>query len=333
MEMNRTEIPKISIIVPVYNVESYLPRCIDSILAQTYTDFELILVDDGSPDNSGAICDEYAAKDSRIRVIHKENGGVSSARNTGLDFASGKYISFVDSDDVVHPQMYEILLSVLQNTQSGFSACSVQKIPENYNFSVFDTHLTPNSHEFYSSKEVINQYIYRFYGKLTAYIYNKLYRKELFDHLRFDTKYSIYEDEMVALELIESAQSIVYVPLNLYYYRQTSGSLMRKSFDSRLLLTFTSLQHMIDFMNERGIQNEVALLEHKWFLAFMSIYYVLMYQYPSSLHLISVHKTSFRQKIHCFLNNPYLPRMYKLVLLLFLIHPKLAHPLYSYLQQ
>lgn len=103
--------PTLSIIVPVYKVEPYLHRCVDSILAQTFTDFELILVDDGSPDNCGAICDEYAAKDSRILVIHKENGGLSDARNAGLDIAKGEYIGFVDSDDYISPQMYHFQLT------------------------------------------------------------------------------------------------------------------------------------------------------------------------------------------------------------------------------
>lgn len=101
--------PKISVIVPVYNTEQYLPRCIDSILDQTFTDFELLLIDDGSKDNSGKICDEYAAKDSRIRVFHKENGGVSSARNMGLDNALGKWVTFVDSDDWIEPKGLELL--------------------------------------------------------------------------------------------------------------------------------------------------------------------------------------------------------------------------------
>ncbi len=101
--------PKISVIVPVYNVEQYLPRCIDSILAQTFTDFELLLIDDGSRDNSGKICDEYAEKDSRIRVFHKENGGVSSARNVGLDNTCGEYVSFIDSDDWIGPSFLPLI--------------------------------------------------------------------------------------------------------------------------------------------------------------------------------------------------------------------------------
>ena len=109
----------ISIIVPVYKVEKYLKRCIDSILSQTYTDFELILVDDGSPDNCGAICDEYAQKDGRIIVIHKENGGLSSARNAGLDVAIGDYIGFVDSDDMIGSHYYEALLYFMNKKLSG----------------------------------------------------------------------------------------------------------------------------------------------------------------------------------------------------------------------
>lgn len=105
----KEELPLISVIVPVYNVESYIHRCIDSILNQTYVNLEIILVDDGSPDNCGQICDEYAQKDNRIIVIHQSNGGLSVARNAGLNKCTGKYIGFVDSDDCIHPEMYERL--------------------------------------------------------------------------------------------------------------------------------------------------------------------------------------------------------------------------------
>ncbi|OOL43593.1 glycosyl transferase family 2, partial [Enterococcus faecium] len=114
-------------IVPVYKVEKYLRKCVDSILAQTFTDFEVILVDDGSPDNSGKICDEYAEKDNRVRVIHKENGGLSSARNAGIDVARGKYLGFVDSDDYIDEDMYEILYENLKIHDADIS--SVELIP------------------------------------------------------------------------------------------------------------------------------------------------------------------------------------------------------------
>lgn len=120
--------PKISCIVPVYNVEKYLRRCVDSILNQTFTDFELILVDDGSPDNSPAICYEYAVKDSRIKVIHKVNGGVSSARNVGLDVAKGEWICFVDSDDLIEADYMQKMYEAAINNNSDFIMCGIQQI-------------------------------------------------------------------------------------------------------------------------------------------------------------------------------------------------------------
>ena len=118
----------ISVIVPVYKVEKYLKRCVDSILAQTYTCLEVILVDDGSPDGCPAICDEYAREDRRVRVIHKENGGLSDARNAGIDAAKGKFLGFVDSDDYVHPRFYELLLQALKEEGADIAGCDVKKV-------------------------------------------------------------------------------------------------------------------------------------------------------------------------------------------------------------
>lgn len=122
--------PKLSIVVPVYGVEPYLPKCIDSILNQTYRDFELILVDDGSPDSCGAICEEYAARDGRIHVIHQENQGVSAARNAGLDMARGEYLGFVDPDDWIQPEMYATLISALEENQADVAACGFQYVSQ-----------------------------------------------------------------------------------------------------------------------------------------------------------------------------------------------------------
>ena len=122
--------PKISVIVPVYNVEKYLRKCIESILNQTFREFELILVDDGSTDSSGKICDEYALKDSRIKVIHKENGGASSARNAGLDVAKGEYIGFVDSDDWIEMDMYGELYRLIKENNTDISVCGINNIKD-----------------------------------------------------------------------------------------------------------------------------------------------------------------------------------------------------------
>ena len=121
----------ISIIVPVYNVEQYLSRCVDSLVNQTYHNIEIILVDDGSPDRSGEICDEYAKKDKRVKVIHQSNGGLSDARNTALDIAKGDYLMFVDSDDWIEPTMYEEMLSFMEKEQLDLVECGINLVTNN----------------------------------------------------------------------------------------------------------------------------------------------------------------------------------------------------------
>ena len=128
----------ISIVVPVYKVEKYLNRCVDSILNQTYTDFECILVDDGSPDKCGQICDEYAELDKRIRVIHKENGGLSDARNVGIDAAKGEYILFVDSDDWIHPQLIELTLKIIIKEKADVVSYDYKKVNNAGNLPFYD---------------------------------------------------------------------------------------------------------------------------------------------------------------------------------------------------
>ena len=140
----------ISVIIPVYKAEEYLERCVDSVLAQTYSNLEIILVDDGSPDNSGQICDRYAEKDSRVKVIHKKNGGVSSARNAGLDVATGEFVAFVDSDDFIAPDMYEKLMVSL-SSGSDLSMCDFMMYSKHIFFPVLYL-------------EIIHQYICRKYN-------------------------------------------------------------------------------------------------------------------------------------------------------------------------
>lgn len=222
---------EVSIIVPVYQVEKYIRQCIDSILAQTFTDFELILVDDGSKDNSGKICDEYAEKDKRIRVIHKENGGLSDARNKGLDNASGNYFMFVDSDDYIAPNMAECLYKKISEAKADIAACNYRYIFEDdkKDFSI------ENKAEILNGKEIFyNRKNERNYGFWTV-VWNKLYKKEKFKSLRFRFgKY--HEDEFWANDIYQIDIKAVTVSESLYYYRQRDNSIMgnkniRKCFD------------------------------------------------------------------------------------------------------
>lgn len=215
----------ISIIVPIYNVEKYLEPCIESILASTYRDIELILVDDGSPDNCGRICDEYASKDNRIRVIHKQNGGISAARNAGLKVAKGEYIAFVDSDDKIHPNMIEWLLDAIQSGDYDFAMAygvkmkgSLQEIEDK--IEAIDLPVP--------TKKVIsqNQYMAKMYSLDYQYqvIWNKLYKKSFIQGLFFIN--AMAEDVEWLNRMALRMCSAVVLNAELYYYIQRKESLV-----------------------------------------------------------------------------------------------------------
>ena len=237
---------KISIIVPVYNVERYLPRCIDSILAQTFTDFELIIVDDGSPDNCPQICDDYAQKDNRIKVIHKENGGLSSARNAGLDIASGEYIGFVDSDDYIHPHMYEKLYKSLIENKSDMSICNAKIVGENGCTIISRNQALPIGSECLTGKEVLCEKILKNEGWRWIVAWPKLYSKKLFDDVRFpDGK--IHEDEFIAHLIFSKCNKVSCIKEHLYYYVQRNGSIMESNYSAKRLDLLEALLFRIKF--------------------------------------------------------------------------------------
>lgn len=213
---------EISIIVPVYQVEKYIRQCVDSILAQTFTDFELILVDDGSKDNSGQICDEYAAKDKRIRVIHKENGGLSDARNKGMDEAAGSYFMFVDSDDYIAPDMAERLYNSIIKEDADIAACNFRYFFEEDGKKDFSTE---NEVQVVSGAEIFyNRKNERNYGFWTV-AWNKLYKSETFKNVRFRFG-RLHEDEFWANDIYRPEIKAVTVSECLYYYRQRNNSIM-----------------------------------------------------------------------------------------------------------
>lgn len=204
-----SSLPKISIIVPVYNVEKYLRCCLDSIVAQTFTDWECICVDDGSPDNSGKILDEYAAKDNRFVIIHKENGGVSSARNAGLDIARGEYITFCDSDDWIESNTYETLILSINNRVDIISYDILYE---------YRNRSETCSPDFFSQNNLQNiRNILT--GKIRGYVVCRLIKKEIVDSLRFDTSLELCEDLFFFLQLLSRSENIVHVNKPLYHYR------------------------------------------------------------------------------------------------------------------
>lgn len=218
--------PQISVIVPVYNVEPYLHRCIDSILSQTFSDFELILVDDGSPDNSGRICDEYAARDSRIVVIHKENAGVSSARNAGLDVARGKYVTFVDSDDWISEAFFQQAIhSCEEHELDMYLAGFTRVMPDgNQCDSVIHAEITCFSDEL--PQDVFADLLNKNY---TAASMAKLIRKQLIGNARFDLSMNWGEDLKFVFGLLAQHMKLQATSQVVYYYRVGHASLTASS--------------------------------------------------------------------------------------------------------
>ena len=242
--------PKISIVVPVYKVEKYLSKCIDSLINQTYADLEIILVDDGSPDNSGHICDEYAKKDKRIKVIHKENGGLSDARNKGIEIARGEYITFIDSDDYVSLKYCEILYNTIQKHHADIAVSNYLKFNENeevkeqtINGEIVMTSIQALEH-LYTKNEAV--------AMRTAW--GKLYKKTLFSSIRYP-KGKINEDEFVIHHLYDKAKKVVFVKNPLYYYLQRTSSIMGGEFTEKRLDGLEALEERIEFFEKKGLHH------------------------------------------------------------------------------
>jgi glycosyltransferase involved in cell wall biosynthesis len=211
----------ISVIVPVYKVEPYLRRCVDSILAQTFVDFELILVDDGSPDQCPAICDEYAAKDSRIKVIHQPNGGLSDARNKGLANAKGNYIGFVDSDDWIDPNYYEKLLKTLIQFNADIACAGIRRV-----------HMDDVTVMVSYKQKVLSGFCSKIASQQCGSVWNKLFRRSVIygeeTFLKFPSGV-YYEDNLFMLETLQAAKKIALAADCYYYYRFNSSSITASS--------------------------------------------------------------------------------------------------------
>lgn len=248
-EEHKTDKRAISIVVPVYKVESYLKKCVDSILNQTFTDFELILVDDGSPDNCPQICDEYAKKDARVKVLHKENGGLSDARNAGIEVATGEYIGFVDSDDYIAPDMYERLYKLITENNCDMAICRAVIVREQ------DEPVYEDSDDIrVMDKDTANyQMIYKRLFGVNAW--NKLCKRELFNSIRFP-KGMLYEDMATAYALIDECKRVVYSPMKKYAYLQRGGSIMNLTGYMVSTDKVQIIEEMLSYFKPKSISNK-----------------------------------------------------------------------------
>lgn len=245
--------PQISIIVPVYKVEKYLRRCVDSILCQTFKDFEVILVDDGSPDKCPEICDEYAKKDSRVTVIHRENGGLSVARNDALNIAKGKYFGFVDSDDYIHPQMYEILYKNIVDNNADVSTCDIVKGSELIQWQPIEKTYVSAA----KGSETVKKWIVGKVHLKPYVVWNKLFRRECFDNIRFPEG-RIYEDVSVIDRILYEANTVAECDAPMYYYFQNNEGLVLGRYTVKQLDRLTSHKIQMEYYKSH---NETVLVE------------------------------------------------------------------------
>lgn len=260
---------KVSIIVPIYKVEAYLNKCVDSILAQTFTDFELILVDDGSPDNCPQICDDYAKKDPRIHVIHKKNGGLSDARNAGIDWAfansDSEWLAFVDSDDWIGSTYLEKLYAVCVDNNADIGVCDFHVVNESYEV-LEDVHDFP-SETVYDKKQIMNLL---YYNWRVAAAWCKIYRKSVFDGIRYDVG-KLHEDEFIIHKLFFASNRTVFMNDRLYYYLLRSNSITGLKSDK---LEFDSLEAHIKrywFCKERDLPIDPRMFTNEYLYRMMKL--------------------------------------------------------------
>lgn len=251
--------PLISVIIPVYNVEKYLNKCITSVVEQTYKNLEIIIVDDGSTDQSPEICDEWKKRDSRIQVVHSSNGGAGKARNTALDMATGDYVTFVDSDDYIAPQMYQVLLEQFYDG-IGIVEC-------NYSMVYDDSEKFKEERKIYkihtysamqAMHENINDHIFR------QLIWNKMYRKDVIKGIYFPTGNKI-DDESWTYQAIGNASKLIYIDQKLYAYRQQEQSVMHLLDAKKRLEALKAKEERHKYICEFMPQLKVESLNNLWF--------------------------------------------------------------------
>lgn len=256
---------KISVIVPIYKVENYLDRCVQSILNQTYQNLEIILVDDGSPDRCPAMCDAYAQKDSRVKVIHKQNGGLSDARNAGIDIADGDYLGFVDSDDYIHKDMYAQLMKSCMEYDCDIAVCAIEKFSGRALGKLQDR----TEAELYEKDEIFNALL-KVHDVEMIVAWNKLYKKDTFAGVRYPVG-KIHEDEFTTYKALGKCRKVVYINQPLYFYLQREDSIMGKGFSARSLDRLEALKERQIFFDTQSeyIQNMGLYNLQFWILLYL----------------------------------------------------------------
>lgn len=314
--------PVISVIVPVYQVKAYLPSCIESILTQTFPDFELILIDDGSTDGSGEICDKYAKKDQRVTVIHQDNGGLSIARNTGISVAKGEYYTLIDSDDTIHPDFLKALYQDILASGAEISVCEMQYVWENQvNRKAF--HPVPEKTECIDGREAAAR-IVRDNSRNMIVAVCKLYHRRLSPFLHYPEG-KLNEDEFVTYRVFYEAEKVSVSNRKYYYYLQHGSSIMGTSYHERRLDKLEALKEAISFFEAK---QDIPLMKaaQKRYLLNLQIAWYQVNRYMKERkdlknRLQDDHRLFYQQAISNLKGS--LSLIDRACLLTFRIHPKL----------
>lgn len=312
---------KISIIVPVYNVEDYLDECIQSILKQAHWDIELLLIDDGSKDASGRICDKYGMQDDRVKVIHKENGGVSSARNNGLKLASGDYIAFVDADDYIEPDMFKTLLYLSEEHNTDISISTVfirNETARNDKTTVLQREDVLNT---LLSMHISGE------GSIPCTMCDGIYRRELFDGLTFPDDIHHYEDYLMKVMVVNRANNVVSTTHPFYHYRVREDSANHVTINKKIL---TCLK-----VADRLVENGVHLLNTQYrdvksyFIG--QCYFKLILSNITERGISNIIKASIKENWFKILNSSSISTIDKIMMISYIITPTLNSKLFGYL--
>ena len=327
--MSSKKISTISIIVPVYNVEKYLSRCVDSILNQTFTDFELILVDDGSTDKSGDICDEYKSKDNRVKVIHKSNEGVSVARNIGLDISTGEYIGFIDSDDYVELDMLRKIINLAKEKDCYVLEYAYKILEDNEvvddKINNLKVEVIENNVEFAIERVIDNPFC--------NVVWNKIYKRDIVKDIRFNRNFNICEDVEYTYKAILNSNKYVITNEKMYFYNQRENSLCRNEEYSleKVRSSLECQKSRLDALKSYKINNKIIFKAEERLCNDIFRHYVLAKRIKDkneSKVILNYLKDLFKEKKSMFLSNDIL-RKKRFMIRIFSISEYLYYFIYS----
>ena len=314
----------ISVVIPIYNVEKYLKKCIESVINQTYKNLEIILVNDGSTDNSKNIIDEYSLIDNRIKVINKKNGGLSDARNVGIEIAKGDYIAFLDSDDWIELNMYEKLYSYIKQENADIVQCSYQEV---YNEEVNNQKIKEEI-KLISGKDSLYNLSGENHGK-TVVVWNKIYKRELFNDIRFP-KGKYHEDEFTTYKLLYKANKIVDLNLPLVYYRQRDGSIMNSKFNIKRLDALEAFNERLAFYKEKNL-NELQQITIAQILHFTNLFYIKIKDsdIKNKYEILKILRQNIKNDYILFMKNKYVSLKQKILLTIFVLNKEIFYQVYK----